>query len=92
MIYPTAFKEAMLKTFPNWPELKERLENGDESIGIALADICSKGISPVEVISAINSLNFSNLYEKAKKILEVENLYNTWNELYQSEISCKSNR
>jgi hypothetical protein len=92
MVYPEVFKESMLKTFPSWEGLEKCLENGDESIGATLSDICSKGISAVEVISAINSLNFSNLYEKAKKMLEVEKLYNSWNNLYQSEISCKSSR
>lgn len=88
MQYPEEFKQKVLETIGDSDELRKRLDEGQEIIGRYLDDSRYSGISNEEVIEACESMNFQGIYQKAKRQLAMDELYQEWQNIYleQSQI------
>lgn len=70
-------------------EFYGHLENGDECVGEYLLNAFQgKSISPEEFVKAVDHFHIDKLnylYKKAKKIVELKNLYHEWGNFYNLE-------
>lgn len=85
MQYPEEFKQKVLSLFKNNEEMRKRLDEGQEIVGRYLDDSGYGGISPKEIVEAIEGKNLTGIYMKAKRKLAAEELYDEWCEMYQQQ-------
>ena len=85
MQYPEEFKQKVLSTLGNSEELKKRLDEGQEIVGRILDDSSYNTISAKEIVDACESMNLQGLYNKAKQVVAIEELYEEWGELHNEQ-------
>lgn len=85
MQYSEEFKAKVKSIYPDWQDLNNHLENGSEFVGRYLDDSSQGGLSPEEVMQAIDNQNVKALYEKAKTLAAKKALYGEWYDMYQEQ-------
>lgn len=75
MFYPKDFKKRARELYPEWNELHELLEKGDEFAGSYL-ELGTRGALSIDTILAATSLE--ELQKKAKIEQEKTELYKSW--------------
>ena len=68
-------QEKINMLFEDDEDMKNRLLNGDEDAIQNLVIMTRTNIDPLDIISAYESKEFKPLYEKAKKIVQIKQLY-----------------
>ena len=93
MLYPEEFKQKVIAAFPDNEELKNGLENGDESVGRILYDLTDTNtVSIYAVIDACEDLKkMAALYEMCKKRAFINSLYDEYIEIKNSNIKRTNN-
>jgi len=84
MNYPEEFKQKVLAVFGNSEEMKARLDQGQEIVGRYLDD-SRRDIPAEDVVKACESLDFKEIYAKAKRSVALEELYGEWSDLYHKQ-------
>ncbi|MBE6152775.1 MAG: hypothetical protein E7166_00915 [Firmicutes bacterium] len=78
MQYSEEFKQKVLLAVGDSKEMKKLLDEGKEIVGRILEDARLVGVSAKEIVSACESMNLQGVYQKAKKQLAIEELYEEW--------------
>ena len=68
-------KEKIKVYFKDYDDLKNKLLSGDENTIKKIGIISQERIAPEDVIKAYESNNMDHLYNKAKKMVELEKIY-----------------
>lgn len=89
MKYSNEFKEKVLHTFGDREDIKKMLDNGNEFLGRILDDSSYGNFSPEEIIEACESLNLQQLYNKAKRIKALKELYREWLKMYREQYNIE---
>ena len=85
MKYPTEFAATVKSVFPDWSEMHEALDNGHEVVGryleeqIGYADV---NLYPGAIVAAFEHGEQHEIYEAAKRNLQIRQLYGQWEELH----------
>lgn len=87
MNYPSDFKERVKKEFPTGGRLHKKLDTGDVIVGRYLDDSVPAGISPEEVLRALDTQELGSLRTLAKQAIRRKNLYREWYKLYNQQRS-----
>ncbi len=85
MQYSEEFKQKVLAVFNNNEDIKKRLDEGQLIVGRILDDSSYNTITSKEIVEACESMNVQGIYQKAKRQLAIQELYNEWSELYRSQ-------
>lgn len=85
MNYSEEFKQKVLSTLGDSEEMKKRLDEGQEIVGRYLYDSGYGGVSAKEIVEACESMNVQGIYQKAKRQIAINELYDEWIELYQNQ-------
>ncbi len=80
MDFPDELRNKIEKLLKKSPKLKAGILRGDAEAIRYIGIESQKGIDPLEIISAYESDKINRLYLKAKKIIELQELYK---ELYE---------
>ena len=84
MEYQEDFKQRVSKALENNPNVNRLLDSNSEMVGRYLDDSRQERISPEEIVEAIESKNLEPLYNKAKNLMEIEALYDEWQNTYDN--------
>ena len=85
MQYSEDFKQKVLSTFGYNEGLKSMLDEGHEFIGQYLHDIGAMRIPSEEIVAAYEGSNFQEIYQKAKRLATIHELYLEWKKQYRSQ-------
>ena len=85
MQYSEEFKQKVLSTLGDSEVLRKRLDEGQEIVGRYLDDSRYGGVSAKEIVEACESRNVQGIYQKAKRQMAIEELYDEWSELYRNQ-------
>lgn len=86
MQYPKEFKAKVLSLLGDSYEMRKMLDNGQESVGRIICDFGFQGsVSAYEIVDACESMNLQEIYKKAKRQIELDNLYKEWLELANNQ-------
>lgn len=85
MQYSEEFKQKVLATLGDSEEMRKRLDEGQEIVGRYLDDSRNSGVSAKEIVEACESMNVQGIYQKAKRQIAIDELYDEWIELYQNQ-------
>ena len=76
-------------TYGQTISMQTLLDNGDEEVGDFLErgqqGILNNSIEPEEIIEACESLNFQEIYNKAKRLVTLQELVDEWRENADNE-------
>ena len=86
IVYPEEFKQKVLTTLVDTPELRQRLDAGQEIVGRILDDSSYVGVTAEEIVAACESLNFGEIYKKAKRQIAIKQLYIEWKEIANNQL------
>jgi hypothetical protein len=76
--YTKEFREQAKLVFPKWRQLLRAIEYNDgDGVRIALGNIKTH-LSPEEVAKSFDTGKISSLYKKAKQLIAVKELENSW--------------
>ncbi len=76
--YPDDFKDKVLELFEYDLDIKERLLNGDDSIGFLILEIANKNIPSEKIIESYENNDMKSLYLEAKRIAFAIKLLKEW--------------
>ena len=78
MQYSEEFKQKVLSLLGDDVQMRQRLDQGDMMVGRFLDDARQTHIPAQEIVTACETMNFQEIYQKAKKQVTLENLYSEW--------------
>lgn len=93
MEFPEELQLKIKKFFENNEELRDKLLSGDAESIRQIGLLSQRGINPKEILEACESNDsdlMKNLYNKAKRTVELQKLYKELCEAYSKEMRNKS--
>lgn len=84
MEYNESFKQRVQQALNN-PKVDSLLSQNSEFVGRYLDDARQIKIDPRNVVAAIESKNLEPLYNEAKKLVEIDELYGEWIDQYRNQ-------
>ena len=78
MIYSKEFIEKVKKEYPDWKDLHDKLERGDNRAGLLLAEKSNLGMSAAEIVKAFEEGRSADVEKAARESVRRKELYAEW--------------
>ena len=84
IVYPEKFKERVANALNGRENITDQLNEGKENVGKYLYD-AEDEFTPEDIVEAVENNTIQELYARAKKQIEINNLYNEWVDLEREQ-------